>query len=119
MSNRNKNMGIMRAKLQKQVHERRRAPSTARKTNGSRMTRLQQLRRPAIALEIGDGAIEGERRAKCITKAGREQIGIAVALARRGLLAAMPDNQVLLIHTWRTSHRAATIPHTRSNRDVD
>ena len=81
------------------------------------LTRLQQLRRPATAFEIGTAAIEGERRAKCITRDGREQIGmaIAVALARRGLLAATPDNQFLLIHTWRTSHRTATIPHTRSN----
>src|SRR3974390_2892798 len=63
------------------------------------LTRLQQLRRPATAFEIGTAAIEGERRAKCITRDGREQIGmaIAVALARRGLLAATPDNQFLLI----------------------
>jgi hypothetical protein len=63
------------------------------------LMRLRQLRRPATALEIGDGAIEGERRAKRITRHGREEIGIAiaVALARRGLLAAMPDNRFLLI----------------------
>ena len=68
------------------------------------LTRLEQLSRPATALEIGTAAVESEQRAKVITRAAKEQIGIAiaVALARRGLLAAMPDNRFLLTHTRRT-----------------
>ena len=95
MSDRNKNMGIIRVKLQKKVHKRR--PHRQRDKRVTRvLTRLEQLSRPATALEIGTAAVESEQRA---TRAAKEQIGIAiaVALARRGLLAATPDNQFLLI----------------------
>jgi len=85
------------------------------------LRRLAQLRRPATAFEIGDAALESEPRAKRIARNGKEEIGIAiaVALARRGLLAAMPDNRFLLTHTWRTSQRDCNHPHTRSTRNVD
>jgi len=85
------------------------------------LRRLAQLRRPATAFEIGDAALESEPRAKRIARNGKEEIGIAiaVALARRGLLAAMPDNRFLLTHTRRTAHRDCNHPLTRSTQNVD
>jgi hypothetical protein len=111
MSNRNKNMRIIRAKLQKEVHKRRRPHRQRDKRMARALARLQQLRRPVTAFEIGTAAVEGERRAKRITRAGDRTI--AVALARRGLLAVMPNNQFLLIHSWRTSHRDCNHPRTK------
>lgn len=88
-----------------------------RDTREQRALAMLRRREHASALEIGTAALDGEPRAKQISRSGRAAIGmeLAIALVRRGLAWPTADNRFKLLQE-RGTHTSAVTTASQKNR---